>query len=372
MESVDLPLGTPAQDVYAQPTDAYGQNVSATRRQTLRSPPAYDDNNHIRVTPRAVSVDDYDVVPEEMRRSILELRGQNSGQQVVYESSAAPATPATPYEEMDDDERSDLHGRFPSMKLRERQGTFVAGTSTTDGVFFTDGGSPEKETTTEHLFLEDSPERETTTDKHKFLEGPHAKDSESTPDYATLQRKRAADGYSMPQQYGSGGGPISAGATGAWGGVQGRDDDEEFDIDLQDPAVNDAALKIQSSFRGHQVRKAYAERRRTQDLSMPQQQAASTDGTAGMDETKAATLIQASFRGHKARKDSKVRFNEAKARGNSKAAKAAEETAEETAMRLRAESVAREEEIRRLEAQAAEAEAMLARLDEDDDFMSML
>jgi hypothetical protein len=33
------------------------------------------------------------------------------------------------------------------------------------------------------------------------------------------------------------------------------DGEEEVDIDLNDPDVNDAAVKIQAAFRGHQVRK---------------------------------------------------------------------------------------------------------------------
>ena len=33
------------------------------------------------------------------------------------------------------------------------------------------------------------------------------------------------------------------------------DEEEEIDIDLEDPEVGKAALKIQSSFRGHQARK---------------------------------------------------------------------------------------------------------------------
>lgn len=39
-----------------------------------------------------------------------------------------------------------------------------------------------------------------------------------------------------------------------------QENDEELDIDLSDPDLNKAAVKIQASFRGHLVRKEHDEK----------------------------------------------------------------------------------------------------------------
>ena len=114
-----------------------------------------------------------------------------------------------------------------------------------------------------------------------------------------------------------------------------EDEQEDIDIDLEDPEVGKAAVKIQSSFRGHQARKEVNEMRENekeeqkptsgddQDAPSTDDQKVSSDGThtaKNKDDTeddididledpevgKAALKIQSSFRGHQVRKDMKA------------------------------------------------------------------
>ena len=98
-----------------------------------------------------------------------------------------------------------------------------------------------------------------------------------------------------------------------------KTDDEAVDIDLDDPEVGNAALKIQSSFRGHQARKEVQARKDNQEQNLKgsseENGGESKDGKNSEDEEaididledpevgKAAVKIQSSFRGHQARKE---------------------------------------------------------------------
>ncbi|XP_046353040.1 FK506-binding protein 5-like isoform X5 [Haliotis rufescens] len=84
------------------------------------------------------------------------------------------------------------------------------------------------------------------------------------------------------------------------------EEEEEVDIDLNDPDVEKAAIKIQAGFKGFKARKEVQEVK-SKDSEQPQEKT-EEDEIADIDLkdpelASAATKIQASFRGHKARKD---------------------------------------------------------------------
>ncbi|XP_052283961.1 uncharacterized protein LOC127880669 isoform X2 [Dreissena polymorpha] len=98
-----------------------------------------------------------------------------------------------------------------------------------------------------------------------------------------------------------------------------RGKDNDIDIDLDDPEVNAAALKIQSGFRGHKSRQQVKEMRQSANQDTPKRQPSPTltpppakgiDNDIDIDltdpEVNAAALkIQAGFRGHQSRQQVK-------------------------------------------------------------------
>ena len=83
--------------------------------------------------------------------------------------------------------------------------------------------------------------------------------------------------------------------------------DEEIDIDLDDPATADAALKIQSVFRGKKVKKSLPEKKEPEkkEPENKEPEKKEPEKIEQKDEEEAATKIQAGFRGHQARKSVK-------------------------------------------------------------------
>lgn len=84
------------------------------------------------------------------------------------------------------------------------------------------------------------------------------------------------------------------------------DEDDIADIDLTDPELADAALKIQAGFRGHLTRKQ-KEKKESQDELNKKMANMTTAEELDLDMNdpeldKAAVKIQATFRGHKTRK----------------------------------------------------------------------
>ncbi|XP_071173445.1 DNA ligase 1-like isoform X9 [Mytilus edulis] len=84
--------------------------------------------------------------------------------------------------------------------------------------------------------------------------------------------------------------------------------EEEVDIDLNDPEVEKAATKIQAGFRGHQTRKEMQSKTDVKSETKVDQSKQSETEEVDIDLNdpeveKAATKIQAGFRGHKTRKE---------------------------------------------------------------------
>ncbi|XP_052060993.1 abnormal spindle-like microcephaly-associated protein homolog isoform X2 [Mytilus californianus] len=84
--------------------------------------------------------------------------------------------------------------------------------------------------------------------------------------------------------------------------------EEEVDIDLNDPEVEKAATKIQAGFRGHKTRKEMQSKTDVQSETKVDQTKQSETEEIDIDLNdpeveKAATKIQAGFRGHKTRKE---------------------------------------------------------------------
>ena len=80
---------------------------------------------------------------------------------------------------------------------------------------------------------------------------------------------------------------------------------EEFDIDLEDPECDAAALKLQAGFRGHQARKEVKALKETKEPETQTEEIIDID----LDDPEcdaAALKLQAGFRGHQARKEVKV------------------------------------------------------------------
>ena len=97
-----------------------------------------------------------------------------------------------------------------------------------------------------------------------------------------------------------------------------KEDEEEIDIDLEDPEVADAALKIQAGFKGHQARKEVKAMKEAKEPMETEavESAESTEPAETKEEeididledpevADAALKIQAGFKGHQARKEVK-------------------------------------------------------------------
>jgi len=88
--------------------------------------------------------------------------------------------------------------------------------------------------------------------------------------------------------------------------------EEEVDIDLNDPGVGSAAVKIQASFRGHQVRRQAEKDKAKADAELAEEMQKLKTAKVEEEEElpdlndpeihKAATKIQAQFKGHMVRK----------------------------------------------------------------------
>ncbi|XP_071095770.1 uncharacterized abhydrolase domain-containing protein DDB_G0269086-like isoform X2 [Haliotis cracherodii] len=93
-------------------------------------------------------------------------------------------------------------------------------------------------------------------------------------------------------------------------GAEAVEEEDVVDIDLEDPEVGKAALKIQAGFRGHMSRKTM-QTQQTEDAPAPPPAVEAQEEEIDIDLNdpeveKAATKIQASFKGHKARKEVKA------------------------------------------------------------------
>ena len=93
---------------------------------------------------------------------------------------------------------------------------------------------------------------------------------------------------------------------------KGEATEDEIDIDLEDPEVGNAAVKIQSQFRGHQARKEVQAKK---DQITEEQKETPADEEIDIDLEDpevghAALKIQSQFRGHQARKEVQAKKDE--------------------------------------------------------------
>ena len=93
--------------------------------------------------------------------------------------------------------------------------------------------------------------------------------------------------------------------------TQGDQEEEEIDIDLEDPEVGKAAVKIQSSFRGHQARKDVENLKAKADSTkiLSEDVASNQKTDIDLDDSEvemAAVKIQSGFRGYQARKEVEI------------------------------------------------------------------
>lgn len=84
------------------------------------------------------------------------------------------------------------------------------------------------------------------------------------------------------------------------------EEQEEVDIDLNDPDVEQAALKIQAGFKGYQARKEIKDKMSNEAKEEAVKKEEEVDIDLNDPEVeKAATKIQAGFKGYKTRKEMK-------------------------------------------------------------------
>merc|ERR1711953_1197359 len=82
--------------------------------------------------------------------------------------------------------------------------------------------------------------------------------------------------------------------------------EEEIDIDLNDPSVEESAVKIQAAFRGHQVRK---ERKEGEEEKKEEETKEEIDIDLNDPDTEAAAIkIQSAYRGHATRTELAARM----------------------------------------------------------------
>ena len=84
-----------------------------------------------------------------------------------------------------------------------------------------------------------------------------------------------------------------------------KEEEEEVDIDLNDPEVEQAALKIQAGFKGFQARKEIKDKMEQEGKQAESQESKVDIDFSDPEVEKAATKIQAGFKGYKTRKEMK-------------------------------------------------------------------
>lgn len=81
--------------------------------------------------------------------------------------------------------------------------------------------------------------------------------------------------------------------------------EEEVDIDLNDPDVEQAALKIQAGFKGYKTRKEFESKKDQTDKTESKPEEETSSKAADKETEEAALKIQAGFRGYKTRQEVK-------------------------------------------------------------------